>query len=242
MVAAHHLGQNAAVLQLGHQALVGQEVVDAPPGIVLPGGPHVAPPGVGPLQVGVEVAEAVHKAAGQQLGELAPLLVGVARVADVGPVVFQVDGPVGHIHVPADDDGLFLPQGSEVLPEGVLKGHAVLDAGQVPLGVGGVHRHQEKLLILRGDDTALPVELLPADAVGDREGLPLGEDGRAGIALAGGGGVPILVVAGELEIRLLPLHFRLLQAEDVGAFRLQKLGEALAHAGPQAVYIPRGQL
>src|SRR5699024_7740685 len=61
------------------------EVVDAPPGVVLPGVEAVAPPAVGPGLVRVEVAEGVHEPRLQQLRHLPPLLVGEPGVAPVGP-------------------------------------------------------------------------------------------------------------------------------------------------------------
>ena len=85
MVGTHHLGQDAGGDDLVLYPVGHQEIVDAPPRVVLAGLEAVAPPAVGPGEVGVQVAEAVGEAGVQQPGELFPFLVGKTRTAPVGP-------------------------------------------------------------------------------------------------------------------------------------------------------------
>ena len=63
------------------------------------------------------------------------------------------------------------------------------------------------------------------------------EDGGARVAFLLGI-VPVRLVSFERQIELSRLHFRLLQAEEVGVERLETLAEALSLAGPQSVHIP----
>ena len=85
MVGTHHLGQAAGGDDLVLYPVGHQEIVDAPPGVVLPGFEAAAPPGICPDKIGMQVAEAVGEAGVQQPGELFPFLVGKTRTAPVGP-------------------------------------------------------------------------------------------------------------------------------------------------------------
>ena len=197
----------------------------------------VAPPGVGPLEVGVEVAEGVREAGGEQLRHLAALLVGEAGVEVVGLGVFEVYLLVRDVHVPADDDGLLAVQRHQVRAEGVLPLHAVGKPLQLVLGVRRVDAHEVELLELQRDHAALGVVLGQAEVVARAEGLPAGEDGRAGIALALGV-APELLIARQVERQLPGLQLRLLQAEHVGVQAPEGVLKALFHNGPQAVDVP----
>ena len=82
--------------------------------------------------------------------------------------------------------------------------------------------------------------LIHADAVRDRNRLLPGEDGRAGIALFIGA-VPILVIAGKIDLGLSLLHLGLLQAIDIRIGLPHIFHKALAQAGAQAVDVPGNQ-
>ena len=101
MVTSFYVGQDLRAENPVFQPVGDDEVVDAPPGVVLPGVKAVGPPGVGPGHVRVEVPEGVGKAGREQGGQLLPLLVGETGVPPVGAGVFQVDLLMGHVQVAA---------------------------------------------------------------------------------------------------------------------------------------------
>ena len=237
MVAAVHVGEDGGPGDAVPQPVGHQEIVDAPPGVVLPGVEAVAPPGIGPRSVRVQPAEGVGKPGGEQLGHLGALLVGEAGVAPVGLGVFQVDLLVGHIHVPADHHRLSAVQTLEIGPEGVLPRHAVGQTGQSILGVGGIDGDQIELRVLQGDAPALPHVVGIPDVVGHTQGLPPGENGGAGVALLLRR-VPVLKVAGGVDVGLTGLHLGLLQAQRVAVRGGEKVEKSLFDAGPQAVDVP----
>ena len=183
-------------------------------------------------------AEGVHKAGAQQLVELAALLLGVAGVALVLLGAGQVDGVVGNVHVAADHHALLLGQAAEVGTESILPCAAKVDARQLVLGVGGVDADEEELRVLQGEDAALVVELLDANAAGHGKRLLLGKDRRTGVALLLCV-VPVLVVALEVDGVLPLLELGLLQGEDVGVERGEYLVKALLGHRAQAVDVPR---
>ena len=197
----------------------------------------VAPPGVGTGAVGVQGAERVHKAAGEQLGHLGPLLVGEAGVHPVGLGVLQVDLLMGHVQVAAVDHRLLGVQLRQVGADVVLPLHTVVQTGQLVLGVGGVAADQIEVLKFRGDDPALVAVDIAAEIIGHGQGRAAGEHGGAGIARLVGA-VPEPLVALQLEGRLLGTHLRLLQADDVRIRQRAEVQKALVQAGPQAVDVP----
>ena len=109
-------------------------------------------------------------------------------------------------------------------------------AAQVVLGVRRVHRDDEELVELGGDDAAF-LGAVALQLVGEREALGevlrkaiddierlvLGEDRGARIALLDGG-VPILVIAGQVDLDLAALGLGFLQAQDVRLMALQMNG------------------
>ena len=101
--------------------------------------------------------------------------------------------------------------------EGVLPGHAVVQALEAILGVGGVAADQIEGVKLGGDHPPLVVVLLDPQAVGHRQGFGLGKDRHTGVALLLGA-VPELVVAGHFQpvgLAGVVLELGLLQAEDI---------------------------
>ena len=144
---------------------------------------------------------------------------------------------MGHIHVPAHHHRLLLLETEQIVPEGIFPFHPVGKACQPPLGVGGIHIHQEKLREPAGDDPALGVMLRQPQAISYIQGFFFGKDRRAGIALLLGA-VPILKIAGGVHLRLLFLHLGFLDAEDIGLTFLKIIQKSFSQTGPQAVDIP----
>ena len=132
MVATHNLGVYLGFCHLGGEALGDEEVVDAPPSVLLTGAEAVGPPAVGHL-VGVQTAEGVDKATVEQTGHGLALLVGKSGVAAVGLGILEVYLLVGHIHVATDDDGLVGVEAEQIVLEVALPLHAVVQTAQLVL-------------------------------------------------------------------------------------------------------------
>ena len=147
---------------------------------------------------------------------------------------------MGHVEIAAQHHRLLFVQLHEVGPEVVLPLHPVVDAGQLVLGVGGVAADQEEAVELRGDDPALVVVRVQADAAGDGQGLHPGEHRRARVALLFRA-VPEEPVAGQLQCDLVGLELGLLEADHVGVHPLEEVQKALAQACTQAVDVPGNQ-
>ena len=182
-------------------------------------------------------AEAVGKACVQQFGHFAALLIGKACAHVVGLVVLDVDLPVGHVQIAAQDHRLFRIQRQQVGPEGVLPLHAVVQPLQAVLAVGGVAVHQIKARVFQREHPAFVVMLLQPDAGGHGQRHLPAPAGRAGVALFLGR-VCIFCVALWGKIRLTGLHLGLLYRENIGVQRGKAVGKAVGQAGPQAVHVP----
>ena len=237
MVAAHHIGKNRGTLQMGHKAIGHQEVVDAPPHVLLPCMESVAPPAVGLPHVGIEMTESVGEARSQKGGHLLALLIGETRIATVGLGVLEVYFQMRHVHVAAHDDGFSLVQPFQVGSEVLLPLHAVVESAKPVLTVGHIDIDKEEVGHFERDDSPLVVVLFHADPVGHVQGDMARVDGGAGIALFLRI-VPVGVVAKEIQVELSLLQFRFLQAEKIGIQALKYLLKILSHDGSQTVHIP----
>ena len=147
---------------------------------------------------------------------------------------------MGHIEVAAHDDGFLLVEFHQIATEGVLPRHAVVQTLEAVLAVGCVTGHEVETGHLEGDDTALMVMLLDADAIGHAHRFVPAVDGRARVPLLLGI-VPIGAVTVKLQVQLSLLHLGLLQAEEIGVQFLEDVGKALAGHCTQAVHIPRDE-
>ena len=248
VVAAHDVGVDCGGLELGLEAVGAEPVVDAPAGVLLAGMESVAPPGVDVGCVGEEMTEGVGEPCGEQFGELGTLLVGETCVEMVGFGVLDVDFLVRHVHVATDEHGLRLVQSLEVEAEGVVPGHALGEALESVLRVGGVDGDDVELGVFECDDASLGEHLTPVavgeggddvlgQTQGNGEGRVLGVDGGAGVAFPLGV-VPVGLVAGEGEVELPCLHLGLLQTKEIRVERGEGLRETLAAHGAESVYIP----
>ena len=212
------------------------KVINAPARVLLPGVEAVAPPAVLHL-IRVQQAEAVGKACVQQFGHLAALLIGKACTHVVGLVVFDVDLPVGHVQIAAQDHRLLRVQRQQVGPEGILPLHAVVQPLQAVLAVGGVAVHQIEPRVFQCQHPALVVVLLDADAHSHGQRHLTAPACRAGVALFLGR-IGVLGVAVRGKVGLTGLHLGLLHREDVGVQLRKALGKAVGQAGAQAVDVP----
>ena len=237
VIGTEDLGVDGGALQAVRQPVGDAEVVDAPPGILFPGFEPVGPPGVNAFRIGVEVPEGVGESGVQKIGEFAPLFVGESGVFPVGLGVFQIDLLMGDVQVPAEDHGLLFVQPLQVFPEGVFPAHPVVQTGQFVLGVGGVAGHQIEVFIFQGDDPAFVVVFFHSDAVSRAERFFFCENGGAGVAFFLGV-VPVLAVAGEVQVDLAFLEFGFLEAEEVGVGFGEVVQEAFPDAGAEAVDVP----
>ena len=181
--------------------------------------------------------EGIGKAQFQRLLKTLPLLIGKPCVAPIGSGIFQVNFPMGHIQVAADDHWLLAVQFRNFPAKGFVPFHPVVNSGQLPLGVGGVAGHQEELWIFQGNHSALVVQLRHSQTVRDGQGLLPGKYGGAGISLFLGI-IPIHVVIRQGKGQLPGGELGLLQAEKVGVCICKILHKAFFHTGPQTVYIP----
>ena len=240
MVAAEDVAVDLGVVEALTQTVGDDEVVDAPAHVLLTGLETVRPPRILHL-LRVLVTEAVRKAAGQQVAELLTLLIRKAGIHVVRLWILEVDLLVGHVQVTAEDDGLLLVEALEILAEGILPRHAVLQSLQAVLGVRRVTADEEEVCHLEGDDTPLMVVQVDPDAIGYAQGMMLREDSSTGIAFLLGI-VPITLVTLEMQIELSCLHLRLLKTEEIGIQLTEHLTEALTLTGAQTVHIPTDKL
>ena len=142
------------------------------------------------------------------------------------------------IHIAAHDDRLFLIQSAQVLAEGILPRHAVIQTLQLILRVGRIHGNEVEFAVVGGDDTTLVVVLLNAETIGDALRLGLGKQRHAGVPLLLCR-VPVFAVAAlKRHISLSRLHLGLLQAQHIRLLGGDEIKETLAHARTQTVYIP----
>ena len=76
MVGALDVAKDVSFFQVWEQMFAHQKVVYTPAAVALTASHHIAPPGIGFLLIGIEVAEGVYESAVEQLGEHVALLVG----------------------------------------------------------------------------------------------------------------------------------------------------------------------
>ena len=136
MVGTENLGMDACALQLAGEPCRGEEVIDAPPRVLLACPEAVRPPRVNAFLFGIEIAERIDESRVQQGLELLAFLVGEACVHAVGLRILQVYLLVRHVQVAAYQHGLLCVKFQEVPAEGILPRHPVVQALQSVLRVG----------------------------------------------------------------------------------------------------------
>ena len=181
------------------------------------------------MDAGVEIAESVNEAGGEEVLDTLAFFGGEAGVMFVVFGAGKVKRGVGGVKIAADDNGFVgVKQLEEAEQGGVPELFAELEAGEVAFAVGDVNVDEVEGLELKGLDAAFGEQVAVAvglpvvgldDGVGetvmDGEGLELGENGGAGVA-GTVGAVPELKIFGEIQLGLAGLGFGFLEAEQVG--------------------------
>ena len=186
MVRTHDNATDVGVGQTRKQTLADQEVVDAPPHVLLAGARTVAPPCISLFQIGVYGTESVDKTAVEEFCEFTALFIGETRIAPVGLGVLEVDLLVGHVHVAAYNNRLAAVETAHIVTENRLPLHTVVEACKLCLSVGGIDSHQIIVIHIERDDAALAVVLLNAYTICNRQRFPAGIYRSARIAFAVG--------------------------------------------------------
>ena len=236
MVAAENLIVNLRTPQLIRNSVRHHKIINTPTRILLTRLKAVAPPAVLNL-LRMQITEAVRKTRSLQLTELSTLLIRKACILAVSLRILQINLLSRHIQITADNNRLLCIQLLQISTEHILPHHAVIKTRQAILGIRRIHRHQIKALKLQRNHTTFLIVLLLPQAIGNSQRLNPRKNSSTAVSLTLRT-VPILLVAGEYKIRLLALHLRFLQANNIRRSLLQKFGKALRHAGTQTVNIP----
>lgn len=182
MVTAIDVGEDGGFSQLRIEPFRGDEVVNAPPGILFAGFEAIRPPGVDVGPVGVEVSEGVGESFRKQEGHLCSFFVGKSGIASVGLGVLEVYFAVGYVEVAAENDGFFAVEALQVVPEIVFPLHAIVQPAQFVLRIGYVGCYQVEGRIFQCDESAFVVVFVYAHSECGLQGLVTGKDGCSGIA------------------------------------------------------------
>ena len=158
-------------------------------------------------------------------------------------------GQIGNVDVPVTCPGAFdaharrkdaLLETLAKHAERVVPLHAMIEAGELGLGIGSVHVDEPELLELEREDAPLVIERLDAEAVENADRLLFAEYRRARIALALGV-APVFAIPRQVHLDLAGLQLRFLKGEHIRVEFGEGVGEPFLHNGAQAVDIPRHQ-
>jgi hypothetical protein len=129
-----------------------------------------------------ELPKGVDEAGGQVFAEAPTFLIGEPGVQPVGLGVGEIDLPVSHVQIPAENYRLaffqMLKIGSEIPVPLLPVGQAL----QISLGVRGIHVDQVEVGECESKQAALAVVLPPAHTPSYLEGLVFRKAGRSGVA------------------------------------------------------------
>ena len=81
----------------------------------------------------MEVTPGVCETSIEQLCELFTFFVGKSGVVAIALGILEVYFLMGHVHVAADNDGLLLVEGKEIVAEVVVPCHAIVESPQFVL-------------------------------------------------------------------------------------------------------------
>lgn len=236
MITAHDLRSDDIVDEIAPEAFAQHKVIESPPDIRCAGIAHKAPEGVRLPLRRIQFPERVEVAVGEQVAEALPLLLGESGRLGARLGIVQIDLVVRHIQVTAPDDRLELLDLGELFAELPLPLDPVLESTATrvwyvckfnkswPLIKKATAPNKERLLtcidenelvVLGNDGSALGAVLL-AELVSDLDGLGLGEQAGARVALLDAR-QPVAVVALQVRRRwdLGLVALDLLAAEDV---------------------------
>ena len=227
----------ACICDLRKEAVAHEPIVDAPASVFLTRLEAVAPPRIDVAHIRIAGAPCVGEARREELGEFAAFFVGKAGIHPVGLGVLEVDFLMSHVHVTTYQYGLLRVECHEILAEGVVPCHTVVETSQPVLCIWGIDGDDVEVLVFQRDDTSFVVVFIYAHTINDAQRLVLGEDGGTGVALLVGV-VPVALIALEGDVQLALLHLCLLQTEEISIETAKDVAEALTIAGTQAVDIP----
>jgi hypothetical protein len=197
MIGTENGGTNDVVLDMFHEALRDEEVVQAPSDVLGSGVAHVAPEGVGSCEFRVEVTECVDEAQRQKLGEAIAFFLSETSVSLVRFGIGQVNFLVRDVHVACDDHRLLLVQLLHVGVESIVELEALFQRLQAATRVDDVGGNDKKLLELCGDQALLFGEVSAFKVEGDLNWLDFAEKTDTAGSLPQ---VPVGVVAFELVL------------------------------------------
>src|ERR1700722_5820598 len=228
-----------------------EHVIDPPSHVARSRVREVTPPRVVPVTLG-EHAESIDEAGVHHVLEAFALLIRKALLTAIRLRIRQVQLRVGDIQIATEDDRLFL---LELFAIGQERRVPVLEsqwqAAEVVLRVRGIDRDHVEIFEFRGDDAAflgaVPLQLVSElealresfrKAVDHLQRLLPGENGRTRIALLHRR-IPVLVVAGHLDLDLPPFGLGLLQAQDVWLMSgHERLERAFFQRGTDPIDVP----
>ena len=142
------------------------------------------------------------------------------------------------IHIATEDDRLGFFERLEVANKCRRPfSRAVVESRELPLGVGRVNIHQEKIPHVGADDASFLVVLLATYAIDDGRWLFSCENRRAGVAGLDRR-IPENLVSIECLRHLLLTGFDLLEADHIRSLGIQVIHEPLAEYRANAVDIP----
>lgn len=190
-------GMMFSLFNVGEEADVDEEVVDAPADVACAGVGALVPEGV-VVWFGVEGSEGVGVAVADE--GVDPLSFDGEEAGDfgVGAGSGEVDFLVGGVEVSADDDvAVGVAPVVDKVEEGVVEAHLVVEAFLVLFAVGEVDVEEGEAGVLGDEDAAFVVEFFYPDADVNGERFLFAEGGGAAVAFAFGW-VPDVVIAGEV--------------------------------------------
>src|SRR5271165_400857 len=234
MIAAHHLGMDLGALHRRAQLSRHEYVVDSPSDVARPRIGEMTPPRIMSIALR-EQPKGIDEAGIHEILESGALLVRETLLAAIGFRVGQIEFGVRDIEVAAKNDRLGFFQLLAIGEKGRIPlFEAQTQAAQIILGVRRVDRHDIESVEFSRHDAALfgtvalqfvgeaeaPCEF-SGKAVDDGQRSLLGKNSGAGISLLDGG-IPVLMVVGQVYLELPALGLGLLQTQDVGPKLLEK--------------------
>lgn len=226
MVAAHHVVVDSRVLDVLHELLVDDEVVQPPADVLGSSSGSHTPPRV--LDgCGIQMPECVDPSQSEELREAVSFLYGEARSPLVSLGSRDVDFLVHNVQVSTPDYWLVFLQRLEVIlhVSVVLLGSVVQPHKSLP-SVWDVRGDEIELFVLESEDTPLLRVVGLRQILDYRNGLNLRKNSHARIPARYLAKVPIAVIAFDLrwlQVKCLLVYLCLVYAKDIRVARFDIL-------------------